>query len=285
MRASDEFFYKSNLDAYIEDVNKCPTSSHEQNIILAKKMRQGDNEAKEKLIISNLRLALKIAFRYKSFTENNTKLDINDLIQAANIGLMLGIDKFDPDLGYKLSTYVVFYISREIKSTIHKNIGPVVEQRHFQDLVEKYDKFCNLFLLENEREPSYEEIANAFDTTPEQVEKEFSYRRIYISLDEHTYLKGLTGYNISVVDNVADDDNIEDFIMSEMAFEELMDYIKNTLNEKAQFILFSRLEIGQKFLEFKKIADIYGVKHQSIQQLHDRSLKKLRKGLRGRYER
>ena len=102
------------LEHYFKDISKIPLLTRIEEIELAKRIKGGDKKAREKMIVSNLRLVISVAKKYRS----NTTLSLEDLIQEGTIGLIKGIEKFDETQGFKLSTYVVWWIRQSISRAV-----------------------------------------------------------------------------------------------------------------------------------------------------------------------
>ncbi|MBR2825870.1 MAG: sigma-70 family RNA polymerase sigma factor [Solobacterium sp.] len=142
--------------AYLNMIGRYPLLTREQEYELAKRMSEGDVEAKEQLINCNLRL---VVYYAKKYIKNGSSLSFLDLIQEGNIGLMTAVDKFDYKRGLKLSTFATWWIREKIQRAIVNQGKEIRVPVHTNDLIVKIKKIENDLIQELHRNPSYEEIA------------------------------------------------------------------------------------------------------------------------------
>ena len=139
------------LRAYIQQITKYPLLTKKQEVALVKKMQAGDVEAAKLLVLSNLRLVIKIAFEYKSAYQN-----IMDLIQEGNIGLMKAVDKFEYRRGYKFSTYATWWIRQAITRSIADQARTIRIPVHMIETINKLNRISRQILQETGREATPE---------------------------------------------------------------------------------------------------------------------------------
>ncbi|GAA5644669.1 MULTISPECIES: sigma-70 family RNA polymerase sigma factor [Vibrio] len=152
---------------YINDIVGVDLLSPEQEVHYARLARQGERSARDVLIESNLRLVVKIARKYTR--RGNHSHGLLDLIEEGNIGLMKAIDKFDPELGYRFSTYAVWWIRESIESSLMNNSRTVRLPIHVQKEIFKLSRDAKEVGLELRRDPSVTELAQKTNRSVEQV--------------------------------------------------------------------------------------------------------------------
>lgn len=149
---------------YNEIIKKNPLLTHQQEITLSKKAQSGDLEARKKLIESNFRLVISIAKKY-----HRKHFDLDDLIQESSLGLIKAVDKFEPDLGYKFSTYACWWIKQAALSYINEQEGSFKVPTHSRLLNAKIKKVISDYELKNNTTPTENEIAKELDENVKKI--------------------------------------------------------------------------------------------------------------------
>ena len=158
---------KSSLRLYLNDVGKIPLLTFEEEKELAKKVAEGDIEARNKMINSNLRLVISIAKRY-----NNRGVDFLDLIQEGTIGLMKAIEKFDPDMGYKFSTYATWWIKQAVSRSVADFSRTIRIPVHTHETISKMSRIEKEYEAEHGGQQISEyELANLLFTDKKKLPK------------------------------------------------------------------------------------------------------------------
>ena len=260
---------------YLKEIGKVPLLSAEEEIELAKKMEQGDENAKKKLAEANLRLVVSIAKRYVG-----RGMLFLDLIQEGNMGLIKAVEKFDYRKGYKFSTYATWWIRQAITRAIADQARTIRIPVHMVETINKLIRVSRQLLQELGREPLPEEIAEAMDISVERV------REILKISQEPVSLETPIGEE--------EDSHLGDFIQDEnvpvpaeaAAFtllkEQLVEVL-GTLTEREQKVLKLRfgLEDGrQRTLE--EVGKEFKVTRERIRQIEAKALRKLRHPSRSR---
>ena len=168
---------------YLQQIGKVPLLTAAEEHDIAVKARDGDQEARQKLISSNLRLVVSIAKKYQ-----NRGLAFQDLIQEGNIGLMHAVEKFDPDRGFRFSTYASWWIQQSMIRAIADQSRDIRLPVHMGEQITKVRRAQRELTQENNREPTYAEIAKRVGggMTPEHVEEVLKIAQEPVSLESPT---------------------------------------------------------------------------------------------------
>lgn len=256
---------------YLREIGKIPLLSAEEELILANKVVAGEPGAKDQMAEANMRLVVSIAKRYVG-----RGLDLLDLIQEGNTGLLRAVEKFDPDKGFKFSTYATWWIRQAITRAIADQARTIRIPVHMVETINKLLRTQRRLTQELNREPTHEEIAKEMDLEVEKVEHIMKIKQDISSLDA------------SVRDD-EEDSVLGDFIIDEDTItpEEsatgslLKEHVKGllgTLTEREQKILKLRfgLEDGKSHT-LEEVGQEFMVTRERIRQIEAKALAKLRK--------
>ena len=272
---SDFPVVKNSLESYLARINQFPLLTPEEEFNLATRYRKdNDLEAAHKLITSNLRFVVKVAFEYKSY---GTKL--LDLIQEGNIGLMMAVKKFNPYKGYRFISYAIWWIRAYIQNFIIKTwslvkIGTTQAQKK---LFYKIGKVRKALEADRENEDRYELLANDLDVSKEDIlemEQRMSSRDLSLDapFDEDHELTPLELLRES-------SPNQEEELMEKeekgILEEEVGRAIKR-LNEKEAFVIKHRV-MSDSPLTLQEIGDQLKLSRERVRQIESEALKKLKK--------
>jgi RNA polymerase primary sigma factor len=166
------------LSCYLREIGRYELLSAEQEKDLARRIAQGDKAAFEQLVGANLRLVIGIARRYSTATT-----ELLDLIQEGNIGLIRAAEKFDPERGYRFSTYATWWIHRIVQLAAFRSISSLHLSMRAIELLLKMRRVENQLALDLGRDPTTEEVAEALNVAPQQVVELQRMERLTISLD------------------------------------------------------------------------------------------------------
>ena len=155
-------FADDSVRLYLREIGKIPLLSAEEEQELAQRIVKGDKKAKDKMVESNMRLVVSIAKRY-----GGRGLDFLDLIQEGNTGLLRAVEKFDPDKGFKFSTYATWWIRQAITRAIADQARTIRIPVHMVETINKVLRTTRKLTTELNREPTNEEIAKELDMEPE----------------------------------------------------------------------------------------------------------------------
>jgi len=256
---------------YLREIGKIPLLTAEEELALAKKVKSGDKRAKDAMAEANMRLVVSIAKRYVG-----RGLDLLDLIQEGNTGLLRAVEKFDPDRGFKFSTYATWWIRQAITRAIADQARTIRIPVHMVETINKLLRTQRRLTQELNREPTNEEIAAAMEMDVDKVEHIMKIKQDISSLDA------------SVRDD-EEDSVLGDFIededtktptesASEQLLKEQVKTILGTLTEREQKILKLRfgLEDGKSHT-LEEVGQEFSVTRERIRQIEAKALAKLRK--------
>ena len=184
---------------YLREIGKIPLLTHEEEMVLSRKAVEGDRRAKDKMAEANMRLVVSIAKRY-----SGRGLDLLDLIQEGNTGLLRAVDKFDPEKGYKFSTYATWWIRQAITRAIADQARTIRIPVHMVETINKLMRTQRRMTQELNREPTTEELAKELDIEPEKVEYVMKIKQDISSLDAGIGRDGEDGEDSTLGDFIED---------------------------------------------------------------------------------
>ncbi|MBO8136692.1 MAG: RNA polymerase sigma factor RpoD [Desulfotomaculum sp.] len=254
---------------YLKEIGRIPLLSPEEEVELAKRMEQGDEEAKRRLAEANLRLVVSIAKRYVG-----RGMLFLDLIQEGNLGLIKAVEKFDYRKGYKFSTYATWWIRQAITRAIADQARTIRIPVHMVETINKLIRVSRQLLQELGREPTPEEIAKEMNIPEEKV------REIMKIAQEPVSLETPIGEE--------EDSHLGDFIEDQDAkapaeeasytlLREQLDSVLNTLTEREQKVLRLRFGLDDgRARTLEEVGQQFGVTRERIRQIEAKTLRKLR---------
>ena len=260
---------------YLKEIGKVPLLTAEEEIELAKKMEQGDQEAKKRLAEANLRLVVSIAKRYVG-----RGMLFLDLIQEGNLGLIKAVEKFDYRKGYKFSTYATWWIRQAITRAIADQARTIRIPVHMVETINKLIRVSRQLLQELGREPTPEEIAEEMDMPVERVREILKISQEPVSLETP-----IGEEEDSHLGDFIQDDNVP--VPADAAtftlLKEQLDEVLSTLTEREQKVLILRfgLEDGRA-RTLEEVGKEFNVTRERIRQIEAKALRKLRHPSRSR---
>ena len=264
--------YYSQADAtriYLKEIGFSPLLTAEEEVYYARRAQKGDKKARSRMIESNLRLVVKIARRYM-----NRGLVLLDLIEEGNLGLIRAVEKFDPERGFRFSTYATWWIRQTIERGIMNQTRTIRLPVHVLKEINIYQRAARHLSQKLDHEPSPEEVANLLDKPIEEV-------------------KGMLGLNerIASVDAPLDDDP-DRSLLDAIADEQTPDPEKvlqrddlnamiviwlNELNEKQREVVERRFGLsGREISTLEEVGADIGVTRERVRQIQVEALKRLR---------
>ena len=253
------------LNSYFKDLRKTTPLTHEEEINLSARIKNGDQEALNKLVVSNLRFVVTVAKQYQ-----HQGLDLTDLIQCGNEGLIKAARLYDGTKGCKFISYAVWWIRQSIVGAIYKvshtikfSISHVIKQHKIKKIVSKLEAKLG-------RAPTIEEIADNIELSESQINDIFLYDKDVVSTDDSTGLEDIT-----VGDTIYGNDYPDEEIDKDSITEEIGTIISR-LGDREQDIIRMFFGISVKELTLEEIGEKFGTTAERIRQIKEDALIKLR---------
>lgn len=257
------------IRSYLYEIGRIPLLTGEEEKILAKRIEKGDEEASQLLITANLRLVVSIAKKY-----SKSGLELLDLIQEGNIGLMRAVEKFDYTKGFKFSTYATWWIRQAITRAIADQARTIRVPVHMIETINKFNKVNNSLTTRLGRPPKDEEIAKEMEI---ELEKVAEIRKIK---QNPTSLATPIGEekDSKLQDVIADDwsQSPEEYATAEYLKNQLKD-ILDTLQDRERRVLSLRFGLDDGVSRtLEEVGKEFGVTRERIRQIEAKALKKLK---------
>jgi len=254
---------------YLQDIGKIPLLTREEEVELAQRIERGDREAKEKLILSNLRLVVSIAKRYIG-----RGLSFLDLIQEGNIGLMRAVEKFDWTKGYKFSTYATWWIRQAITRAIADQSRIIRIPVHMIETVRELDRAKKEHIQEHGEVPDLIKLAEELGMPVEKIKR----------------VENVAQYTTSLERPIGDDedDTLGDFIEDESAPSPIKETLKMFLAEELERALDQLDDREKEILKLrygledghprtlKDVARVFNITRERVRQIEIKALEKLK---------
>ena len=259
---------------YLREIGKIPLLSSDEEMELARRIIEGDKKAKDKMAEANMRLVVSIAKRY-----SGRGLDFLDLIQEGNTGLLRAVEKFDPDKGFKFSTYATWWIRQAITRAIADQARTIRIPVHMIETINKLVRTQRRLTQELNREPTMEELSKEMDMEPEKIEYINKIRQETSSLDAGIRRDGDEEDSV-LGDFIEDEDTIspEESATNQLLKEKVAEVL-SSLSDREQKIVRMRfgLDNGGKSHTLEEVGQQFAVTRERIRQIEAKALAKLRK--------
>ena len=272
----DQYFDDASDDSvrlYLREIGKIPLLNSEEELELANRVVAGEKKAKDKMAEANMRLVVSIAKRY-----SGRGLDLLDLIQEGNTGLLRAVEKFDPDKGFKFSTYATWWIRQAITRAIADQARTIRIPVHMVETINKLLRTQRRMTQELNREPTIEELAKELEMEPDKVEYVIKIKQDITSLDAGVGRDGEDEDSV-LGDFIEDEDGTtpEESATSQLLKEQVQS-ILSTLSDREQKIVKMRfgLENGKSHT-LEEVGQEFAVTRERIRQIEAKALAKLRK--------
>ena len=262
---------RSGIQLYLNEIGKFPLLSREEEVELAEKIKAGDRKARERMISSNLRLVVKIAYDYQDYG-----LPVTDLISEGNIGLIKAVERFDPEKGGKLSTYASWWIKQSIKRALANQSKTIRLPVHLVDRISQIHRVSRQLAEELGREPTNEELGD----------------NLQISASKVAHLKSVSTRPTSLNAPIGDDQQgteLGDVVGDENApspFDRLnqksiqgdLSELIGHLEKRESEIIKLRFGIERDSpLTLEEVGRIFGITRERVRQLQNMALLKMRR--------
>ena len=269
---------KDVLSIYLKEINRIPLLSHEQEYDLAVRAQRGDEKAREKLINSNLRFVVAVAKKYQG-----QGLPLEDLIDEGNIGLLIAMDKFEPDKGYHFISYAVWWIRQSImKAICEKSRAVRLPLNRANELIQIQKAQKSLIHETGSSDVSIEEIAKAAGIDKTLVDELLSISRETVSFDTPVS-NGNESSTTKLGDFIEDEGYGPEELAMQKCLKEDINAVLDTLSDKEKEIIILRFGLNNNApMSLKEIGELYNLTKERIRQIEKRALERLKQPSRAR---
>lgn len=260
---------------YLKEIGTVPLLTAEEELALAKRKAEGDPVAKQRLIEANLRLVVSIAKRY-----TGRGMSFLDLVQEGNLGLIKGVEKFDYEKGYKLSTYATWWIRQSVTRALADHARTIRVPVHMVETINRMSKMQRKLTLELGAEPTTSQLAEALDMTEDKVLEIMQIAREPASLE--TPIGEEDDSNLG--DFVADNNTVtpEEYVERDMLREHI-DLLLNDLKEREKQVIILRFGLNDGHPRtLEEVGKVFDVTRERIRQIEAKALRKLKNPVRSK---
>lgn len=256
------------LNMYFNEITQCEMISPDEEVELARRIRQGDDHAVDKLVKANLRFVVSVAKQYQ-----HMGLSLKDLINEGNVGLITAARRFDETRGFKFISYAVWWIRQSILLAIAQNSRTVrLPQNKLGEIRKVVDAAARLEQKLG-RAPTSEELAEVLETTAEKVENFMSLESRSLSLDAPLQ----DGEDNTLMEVLSNNEPATDEPLMEKSLSEELEMLLGQLEKREQDVLRMHFGLGtNKPINAAEIASRFGITRERVRQIRERALRKLR---------
>lgn len=269
--------YQKKMDAtqlYLSEIGYSPLLTAEEEVHFSRLARKGDSKARARMIESNLRLVVKIARRY-----TNRGLALLDLVEEGNLGLIRAVEKFDPERGFRFSTYATWWIRQTIERAIMNQTRTIRLPIHVVKELNSYLRAARELAHTLDHEPTAEDIAEKLDVSVADVSRMLRLNERVTSVDTPM---GGSDNDKTLVDMLTDDNDYgpEGDMQEEDVRDHIMSWLEN-LNEKQREVLARRFGLlGYEPATLEDVGREIGLTRERVRQIQVEALRRLRDMLR-----
>lgn len=259
------------LDKYLTDIGKIALLSAEEEAELARRIREGDQEALDKLTRANLRFVVSVAKQYQ-----NQGLSLPDLINEGNVGLMKAARRFDETKGFKFISYAVWWIRQSILQAIVEYSRIVRLPLNKVGSYHKINGAFRSFVQEFEREPTNEELAELLDITPKDVANVLKGNTRHVSVDAPVSSEEGSATMLDFI--TSGEEDLPDNQLMEQSLKVEVQQGLSILSPREVEVLSTYYGLnGYKALTLEEIGELYGLTRERVRQIKERAIRRLRK--------
>ena len=263
---------QGDLDAtrlYLGEIGFSPLLSAEEEVYFARLALKGDEAARKRMIESNLRLVVKIARRYM-----NRGLALLDLIEEGNLGLIRAVEKFDPERGFRFSTYATWWIRQTIERALMNQTRTIRLPIHVVKEINVYLRAARQLAQKLDREPSPEDVAEMLDKPIEDVERMLGLNERIASVD----VPAERDSERSLLDTIPDEQNPDPAsILQDNDVQRHIDTWLGQLNDKQRAVVVRRFGLyGREIATLEEVGEEIGVTRERVRQIQIEALRRLR---------
>ncbi|QBQ54865.1 RNA polymerase sigma factor RpoS [Nitrosococcus wardiae] len=266
-------FNDQELDAtrlYLSEIGFAPLLTAEEEVYHARLAQRGDSAGRKRMIESNLRLVVKIARRYM-----NRGLALLDLIEEGNLGLIHAVEKFDPEMGFRFSTYATWWIRQTIERALMNQTRTVRLPVHVVKEIKSYQRVASKLAQELEHDPTFEELAQQLDKSVEEIKRMWSLKDNIASMD--------TGYRSdqekTLLDTLPDEGTPDPTtLLQNDDMQSRLELWLSQLNDKQREVVVRRFGLqGYESQTLEQVGQAIGVTRERVRQIQLEALKRLRR--------
>ena len=255
------------IDDYFKEISRLPLLTKEEEYELFERLYLGDESARQKLIVSNLKLVVHIAKHYRS-----SRLPFQDLIEEGNYGLMMAVERFDNSIGTRFSTYAYWWIRQSIKRYVEKHSRTISVPAYLNDKLFKYLEESNNLAIELGRTPTREEISKKMGITYDTV---VEFEKVINQIHSTDYI--YDDYETEIGQYIMDDFDLEESVTLNLLSGDIEKLFKEAkLSYKELTIIKMRFGFLGRVMTYEEIGKELGVSKQRIKQIEINAFRKLR---------
>jgi RNA polymerase primary sigma factor len=264
------------LEKYLQEIGKVDLLTPEEEVELAKRIKQGDQAALEKLTKANLRFVVSVAKQYQ-----NQGLSLSDLINEGNLGLIKAAQRFDETRGFKFISYAVWWIRQSILQALAEQSRIVRLPLNKVGSLNKINKAFSELEQEYEREPSSDELAEQLDIPTEEVETTLGVAARHVSMDA-PFVEGEDNSLLDVLENSSTPDTDQELDYNQSLRREIERSL-STLTERQCDVIKLYFGIGVEHpMSLEDIGEKFGLTRERVRQIKDKAINKLRSANRSK---
>ncbi len=258
------------LEKYLQEIGKVDLLTPEEEVELAKRIKQGDEEALEMLTKANLRFVVSVAKQYQ-----NQGLSLSDLINEGNLGLIKAAQRFDETRGFKFISYAVWWIRQSILQALAEQSRIVRLPLNKVGSLNKINRAFSKLEQEFEREPSADELASLLEITTNEVETTLSVAARHVSVDA-PFIDGEDNSLLDVLEN-NDSDGTDTNLTHKDSLSREISRSLGTLTPRQADVVRLYFGIGEEHpLSLEDIGERFGLTRERVRQIKDKAISKLR---------
>ena len=264
------------LEKYLQEIGKVDLLTPEEEVELAKRIKQGDQAALEKLTKANLRFVVSVAKQYQ-----NQGLSLSDLINEGNLGLIKAAQRFDETRGFKFISYAVWWIRQSILQALAEQSRIVRLPLNKVGSLNKINKAFSELEQEYEREPSSEELADMLEIPTEEVETTLGVAARHVSMDA-PFVEGEDNSLLDVLENSSTPDTDQNLDYNQSLRQEIERSL-STLTDRQCDVIKLYFGIGvEQPMSLEDIGEKFGLTRERVRQIKDKAINKLRSANRSK---
>jgi RNA polymerase primary sigma factor len=266
----------ASLDMYLQDIGKVELITADEEVVLAQKIKKGDQRALDKLVKANLRFVVSVSKQYQ-----NQGMSLPDLINEGNLGLIKAAQRFDETRGFKFISYAVWWIRQSILQSLAEQSRIVRLPLNKIGAINKINKSLSKLEQDLEREPSYDEVAELLDMVPQDIQDTMRNNHRHLSMDAPLNITEDAGcmYDLMENEEALRPDKV---LISESLQQEILRALSTLTEREADVIkLFFGLN-GTHAHSLEEIGEKFGLTRERVRQIKEKAVRRLKNGSRSR---